>query len=284
MTISGTSNWRRYITYSAPIRHKADYAVIFSLAFCAAALAFRADDFRVYRDAAMLVTRGYSPYMIYNFNNPIIALVYYLPFVYLPVDIGFRVTMFVAMALYLSVIWQACHSPIAFVLVLISPLMLWDTFYVNLDWMVFGAVLLLPRCPVPAFVLALVKPQIGIVVAVLALLELWKGRRYKTIAALMVFEVAIFAVSLSMGMQWGFMIARSGNWSLFPWSLLLGLPLAWYALRRRDRFAGLAAAPLCSPYVGPQSWIAVLPAAARRWWIIAAVDVAVWGMALMFIR
>lgn len=259
--------------------------VILALSFCAAALAFLNNDFRVYRDAAMLLTRGIlSPYAIYNFNNPIIVLAYYIPFVYLPVDVGFRVTVFVAMALYLTTIWQACHNWPAFALALISPLLLWNTFYVNLDWMVFGAVLLLPRYPAASFVLALVKPQIGIVVAALALLELLQRRGYKAIAALMVFEAAIFILSLSQGMQWGFMIARPGNWSLFPWGLLLGLPLALYALLRRDRFAGLAAAPLMSPYVGTQSWIAVLPAAARRWWVIAAIDVIAWIMFVQFLR
>lgn len=249
----------------------------------AALLAFQSNDFFLFRGAALLMTRGYSPYMYAGFFSPIVVLTYYLPFVYLPIEVGFRVTVFVGMLVYLTAIWRACHNWPAFLLAIISPLLLFNAFYANLDWMVFLGVLLLPIAPAASCMLALTKPQIGIIVAALALLELWQGRRYKTIAAAVIFEAAVFGTSIALGMKWNTPIANPWNVSMFPWGLLVGVPLAWYALRHRDRFAGLAAAPLLSPYVGPQSWIAVLPLAARHWWIIAAIDVAAWGVILTMI-
>lgn len=256
--------------------------VILALALCAAALAFNDYDFHNLYAAGLAARTGANPYNVTEFISPLSVLIYFTPVSLLPYALAFRLTAFISAAAYILVFYRAARgSLLVTFLIGVSPLLLYNVFAINIDWMPLLAAMV---NPVAGFFFALTKPQTGSVLAVILWWIVLRRYGWQVAALLIIAQAAIFAASILLysGAATGAFLKSSinhpGNLSLFPWGLLLGLPLAWYALRRRDRFAGLAAAPLLSPYVGPQSWIAVLPLAARRWWIILLLDVLAWGI------
>lgn len=212
-------------------------------------------DVSLWLGAARDVLHGVNPYHVDNLINPIIVPLLFVPFAPLPDALVARLLACASGVIAVTILRrEARHRWVIFAL-LISPIFLYSIFFVNLDWLVALALLV---SPVPAFFLAMLKPQIGIAVAGLALL-----RMSKPLAVLcLTVEVLIYAASYALGMRWSIVYAGN-NFSLFPYGLIVGLPLMLIALRRRDAVIAFAAMPFCAPYVGLQSWIAVLPLLAR---------------------
>lgn len=241
-------------------------ALAFSL--CAALLAFNTHDFDVLYSAATVVRQGGNPYAVPMFVSPLSVFVYFIPISLLPEMLAFRLTIFLSTLVYCVVIYRAARGnlPIT-ILALASPLMLYNLFATNIDWLLALALLV---NPIAGLFLALLKPQIGGALALVLLVLI--GQRYgRRLAALcIVIQAVIYAASfiwhaqaasLESALSWT--VNHAGNMSVFPFGAVIGLPLLVFALRRRDPLMALAAMPFLSPYVGPQSWIAVLPLAAR---------------------
>ena len=227
--------------------------------FIAAYLVFQGNDVRVLTSAARALLNGTSLYHVDQFVSPFPAALLFIPFSPLPDALALRAVAFISVTLYVYVIQrEARHWWIAVVL-MCTPIFLYDLYAANVDWAVFAALLVPPPF---AFLLAMVKPQIGLGVALIALLAVWHKNKPLAIG-LLVLEAGIFAVSFAAGMDWTKQLHGFRNFSAFPFGVVLGLPLIVLSLKRRDSVMALAAMPFLSPYVGPQSWIAVLPLLAR---------------------
>jgi hypothetical protein len=257
--------------------------LVIAVSGCAAALAFSSADFDVYYDAALSLRAGRNPYEdVTNFNSPLSVLLYFLPMSFLPRPLAFRLTIFLSVAVYCAAIYKMSgRNLINTLIALLSPLFLYHVFYNNVDWLPMLGAIVRPEW---AFWLAMTKPQIGIIIAAVACLTIRERQGWRRVAVLVAAQAAIYAVSFSMGMAWGWMLNRWGNFSVFPFGLVAGIPLAGAALIKRKSNCGLAAAPLMSPYVGPQSWIAVLPVLAERRWAIMAAAAVTWGLVLLLLR
>lgn len=229
------------------------------IGFLAAMLVFQGNDISLYLNAARDVLRGASPYHVPQFVNPLSVSVLFAPLSPLPDALVLRLVALVSVTIYALVILRTARLWWIGLLLMLTPIFLYNVFYSNLDWLVFAALLV---SPVPAFLLAMVKPQIGLGVALIALLMVWQ--RNKPLALLLVaLEACIFAVSFAAGMRWSDPVSHYGNFSVFPFGVVIGLPLLVLSLKRRDAVMALSAMPFLSPYVGPQSWIAVLPLMSR---------------------
>jgi hypothetical protein len=123
----------------------------------------------------------------------------------------------------------------------------------------------------------LAKPQIGAFVAFFWVLEAWRQGKWiqvlKTVAPvaiLTILSVLIFHLT-PQNFNISGLISAPHNTSLWPGSLLIGLPLLVYALRNRKQGFALMATPLLSPYIAPQSWsIAMLGLIPYEWELVAA--------------
>jgi hypothetical protein len=148
-------------------------------------------------------------------------------------------------------------SPIPIAFAILSLPTLWVFFMGNLDGLVLFGMLFMP-VGVP---LVLMKPQ----VAAFALL----ARRDWFITA------AIWGI-LSL-LIWGFwpqnmLMVMTPEWkigwvqdiTLFPWGLLIGLPLLWFSKRDQDLL--MAAGTLITPHLFPYHFIMLMPALARMRW------------------
>ena len=249
----------------------------------AALLAFSNADFNVYYDAALSLRAGRNPYTdIPNFNSPLSLMLYFIPVSLLPSMFAFRLTVFLSVMTYCIVIFRLSGRRLINTFVaLLSSVFFYNAFYNNVDWLPMLGSIIRPEL---GFWLAMTKPQIGIVVAALAALAIRSKFGLRIMLSFLLAQVGIYALSFAMGMEWGWMIGRWGNFSLFPVSLIVGIPLTIVAVKNRKLGYGLAAAPLLSPYVGPQSWIAVLPALAERYWLIIPATLISWVLIMILLR
>jgi hypothetical protein len=149
------------------------------------------------------------------------------------------------------------RSPYPIALAILSLPTIWVFFLGNLDGLVLFGMLFMP-VGIP---LVLMKPQ----VAAFALL----ARKDWFIAA------AVWGL-LSI-IIWGFwplnwLVVTSPEWklewtqdiTLFPWGLLVGLPLLWFS--RRDQDLLMAAGTLITPHLFPYHFIMLMPSLARMRW------------------
>jgi hypothetical protein len=236
-------------------------------------------DFHLFYQAATALRTGQNPYLydfhdsVYSFHNPIYSAVIFLPLSLLPE----RTAMMVNAGLAAGAVWlvfqRLSRSALTASLALLSRPVFMILLTGNADWLPLLAAI---TPPMVGIWLALIKPQVGIVLAVLYGCEIWRQskRRFAlTCGAL----AALLTLSLLLGMRWQSMIAIQWNWSLFPVGVPVGLFLIWQAWRRKnDRALALAAAPFLSPYVASQSWAAAFPWLTRWRWLLLAAVVITW--------
>jgi hypothetical protein len=142
-------------------------------------------------------------------------------------------------------------------LALFSMPTMWVLFMGNIDGLVLFGLLIMP-VGIP---LVLMKPQ----VAAFALLS----RRSWFLAGAIWLLISLLI--------WGFwpvklLMVTTPEWkaewvqdiSIFPWGLLLGLPLLWYS--RKDQDLLMAAGSLLTPHLFPYHFIVLMPALARMKW------------------
>ena len=153
-------------------------------------------------------------------------------------------------------------SPVALALAILSLPTLWVIFIGNLDGFALAGLALLPwGAP-----LVLIKPQI----AAFALL----AKRSSLVVAV-IWLLLSFLIWGFWPLTWRVMFTSAWKveWvqdiALFPWGLLIALPLLW--LSRGDEDLLMAAGSLCTPHLFPYHFIVLMPALARmRWpWMLA---------------
>jgi hypothetical protein len=229
-------------------------------------------DFHVFYQAATALRNGQNPYT-FDFHNPIYTLIVFLPISLLPE----RTAMVVNAAITVGASWlvfqRLSRSPLTASLALCSQPVFMMLLTGNVDWLPLLAGVL---PPVIGVWFALVKPQVGLVLAVVLWWQVCRQNKRRGVWLLVALSSAL-ALSLALGMRWQSMIAIQWNLSLFPWGLPFGLWLAWRAWRQKnDRAVALAAAPFLSPYVAIQSWAAALPWLTRWRWLLLAGVVVSW--------
>lgn len=255
----------------------------------AAALAFGLHDFDVLYTAGTVARQGGNPYSVPMFVSPLSVLVYFIPISFLPEMLAFRLTIFISTMAYCLVLYRSSRGSLFTVLLaLTTPLLLYNLFATNVDWMV---VLASALNPLAGFWLAMLKPQIGGVLGVILLVAIFRRYGWRIAALFCAIQAAVYLASFaleqsasSLGNALSWTIYHGGNLSLFPWGPLLGLPFAFYAVRHSDRLAALASGPLVSPYVGPQSWVAILPWLAKHRWLLVLAWILSWLLILIVTR
>jgi hypothetical protein len=153
-----------------------------------------------------------------------------------------------------------------------APTLLLITYYANLD-AVAALGLFLP--PVGGVLLLAIKPQ---AVGLAALVWLAHGR-WRAFAPLGM----VVGLSTLLWSEWIYRLRDSSagalNVSLFPYSLLLAIPLLILAIRRKDLLLAALATPLAVPYVAHYSLAPIIALLARRHWLLGLVaTVSSWGV------
>jgi hypothetical protein len=234
-----------------------------------------------YRPAALELVAGRSPYTVGSFFNAPWILIPLIPFAVLPFRMGVAALFATNIALFIYLGWRTSKRALSIVFLLLSLPVMISILFGQIDALVLLG-LFLPR-PI-GLLLLLTKPQLGIFIALFWLIEAW--REGGTVRVIRVFWPTVIAFLISF-LLFGFwpanpdlsgIINTDHNTSLWPGSLMIGVPLLIYAFRTRQQPFVLLATPFLSPYVAPQSWsIALLGLMQFEAEMIGA-SIASWGM------
>ncbi len=227
-------------------------------------------DFQAFYDASRALLSGQNPYSVERFLNPLHVAILFVPLAILPFGVAYRLQAGLAFVCYVVAMWRLLGRRWDLTwLSLLAPFAWLIAFYGNIDWMVLLGATLPP--PIGLW-LVLTKPQEGLVVAAILILEEWRLQGLKR-ALLMTGPVALMmGLSWQLGMAQTGVVAQPWNLSAWPYGLMIGVPVAVFALLRQDRKVGLLASPFLSPYVSALNWSVALPAFMRnRHWAGVAV-------------
>jgi len=214
----------------------------------------------VYRPACTELLHLRNPYHIKGFMNPPWALIPLIPLSILPMQVSRGVLIVISFVSLALVARKLRLSHIITVLWLLSPPVLASLYAGNLEWLVFLG-LLLPRRM--GILLLVLKPQVGIGVIVLWMIEAWCKDRWKGLMQLLWPTIFAFVVSFVAFGPWPLYCTRPTEAyhmgrSFFPLSLVVGLPLLALAIWKRDVRYALSSGPYLAPYAMLHSWAGVL--------------------------
>lgn len=233
------------------------------------------DWFGAYLPGVRDLLHGVNPYTDnLGFYNPPWVLLLVAPFALLPPEISVYAYLGFTIFSYAFIARKLGAGPLAWTAFVLSPPVLLSLIVLNVDVFVLWGFLLPPPL---ALLFVLIKPQMGAIFAVYLLLEAWRtGGIRKLISTAWPTAVAFLISFLMFGNWITLQAASGGNWrpgtlleqrwnmSVFPYGLLLGIPLLVAALVLRKKDAAKAASPFFSPYVTMASWSASLAGCLRN--------------------
>lgn len=217
---------------------------------------FAVDWHLVFYPATKLVLQGLNPYVIGQFHNPVWALLPLIPFALLGEDMGRLALFFFGLFTFAFIGYRLKARPFALVAFLLSPLVFYYLFLGNIDSLVLWG-LLMPA-PIGLF-LVVIKPQIGIAIAVYWGYVAWRAGGWRKVILTFLPVATALALSFLVFGNWAadqtdHLVSAKWNTSMFPWSLPVGVLLIFVALRSGKIQTSMAASPFLSPYVGLGSW------------------------------
>ena len=228
-------------------------------------------DWDVFREAALALLSGHNPYLIgqgeMRFYNPVWALFPLLPFALLSPIKGLLLNALVSTIVLAGVTRRLKMGLWGFFLVAISPMHLQSMLYGNIEWLPLMGVFF----PAPiAMIFFVIKPQATIGLILLMLFRQWRENRWGGVAWALLPVVILSGLSVLM---WGFPPLpgsnNPGQRSLFPFSLVVGLPALFLALRRDDERLAAFVGPFVSPYVTFHGYLPALFPFKGKWLVLA---------------
>lgn len=238
-----------------------------------------------YRPAALLMLSGHSPFEIRSFYNAPWILIPLIPLALLPVRMGGATLVIINI---LIIFWLGKSFKVNPIMLAISFPAFFLILYGQIDGLVLSG-LLLPQWL--GVVLLSTKPQIGLWVIVFYFYEKILAKEWRKVLTLFFPLVACFTISFLMYGQWmtsdnmSTVINFGHNSSLWPTSMMFGIPLLLSGYRQQNIRYVMMATPLLSPYVGPHSWlIALLAIPWPSFFILTCISswsfLILWGRAL----
>jgi hypothetical protein len=240
-----------------------------------------AGDFNAFYQAGAAILRGQSPYAVPGFYNPIWVALLFTPFALFSRELAYHIYAAIIFGASFYILWRLSQKRIGITLIAaFSPFFFMTMQYGNIDWLVLLGLL----CPAELGIwLILVKPQMG---APLALLWAWKLYRERGLWKTLLFFLPVtlaYGLSFVIGMRLPDVSVMQG-WSagIWPYGLLLGIPLYLWAFKNRDDQLALVATPFLEPYFGPMSWMIILPKAMKNYWTTALATLVSWMIVLIW--
>lgn len=207
-------------------------------------------DFEIFASAARVMLAGGSPYLVSGFYNPFWTLIPIIPFAVLPEPIGYGLFASVNILLYACAAYRIGVRN-KLVLLIVTVILGGSIALIgNIEgWFLLGMVL----PPQIGMFFLMMKPQTGASVALVLAWIAYRRGGIPDVLRLVLPVLAGFAISFVLYGDW-FMSAatlRSAAWnaSLWPWSLVIGLPVLCAAIVFKNLRLALVSAPFLSPYV-----------------------------------
>lgn len=218
-----------------------------------------------------------SPYSIDGYYNPPWAIIPLIPLALLPESVGYAFLILLSLAIFSYTAHRLGAKPIVVIAILLSPPVLHSLLNGNIDaFAVLGFVL----PPQIGLFFVLIKPQIGIALALYWLIEAWRqGGMRQVIQIFSPITVVMLGSFLLFGLWPLRFIQEIDLWwnaSLWPISIPVGLVLVAAAIRYRQMGFAMVASPCLSPYVLFHAWVGVLFALVSRIPMIIMIVLGLW--------
>jgi hypothetical protein len=238
---------------------------------------FGTDWWRHLRPGALALLEGKSPYAVPGVFNPPWLFPLILPIALLPEKVGI-VIMFVLFVV--GTLWVAYRMGATWQTLLIfalSPVIWRGALIGNIDWLA-GAGFLMP--PQIGLFFVLLKPQIGLGVALFWLVEAFREGGWKKAVRVFAPVTVCFLLSFVIFGFWPLQAAAHApegmNVTLWPYGLPVGAGLLAYAIRKRSLPPAIIAGMFFSPYVGVTSLVIPFLALVTMPWEMLAAALALW--------
>lgn len=208
-----------------------------------------------------------------NVFNPPWILALLIPLAWLPFKLGAALLSFLNIAVYGYVALRLGKSPFLAALLLLTPAIIRQVIDPNLEFLVALGLLLPPQAGI---FLVMAKPQLGAPIAIFWAFEAWREGGLRNIVRVFAPIALVTLISFAIYGLWplraGLLLNTPQNVSMWPTSLVFGLPLIFQAVRTRSLDMALLSAAFLAPYYGFYSLhIPLLGLLPRRSLTVAAV-------------
>lgn len=235
----------------------------------------------VFRPAALAIGAGRSPYQVDEFFAAPWGLLALIPVARLEHDFGRGVYFLLAAACYAWLAYRLGTKPLGMLAFLLSPPVLHGFLTGNIDWLVLLGLTFPPQI---GLLFVLIKPQLGLGIAIFWLVEAFRNGGWRCVWhefwPLTVMSLASFAIFGLWPLRALQLVSepKNFNMSLWPWGLPLGVLLLAAAIHRRQRRFAIASSPFLSPHVVFHSYAAVLAGIlpSTRYTLLACAGLWVW--------
>jgi hypothetical protein len=217
------------------------------------------DWLHVFRPAALAITRWQSPFSIDGYFNAPWAAIALIPLAVLPEKLGYGLLILFSLMAFAYTAHRLGAGKIAILFFLLSPLVMHGLLNGNIDALVALGFVLPPQI---GLFFILIKPQMGIAVAVYWLVETFRERGIRGFISVFGPVILVTLVSFLFFGLWPLRFEEEidlwWNASLWPASLPVGIVLIVTAIRHRRIEYAMAASPCFSPYVLFHAWVGAL--------------------------
>jgi hypothetical protein len=208
-----------------------------------------ADFYENFYNAARGVFSGHSPYEPVGYICAPWGIIPLIPFALLPPMPAHGLYFATCLFILVYMAWKLRASPLTILAFILSPTVIGALLVGNLDLIAVAGILFPPAL---GLLLLLIKPQVGAGVALYYLVDFIRSKRYLEGIKAFAPVTAAYALALVFFPIWYVRMFNNTtnpwNRSLFPYSIPVGLFLLWAALRKRNPYFALAAAPFLAPY------------------------------------
>jgi hypothetical protein len=208
-----------------------------------------------FRPAVHTMLSGQNPY-IHGLFNPPWALLPLIPFAFLSPALGSAALFALGIMAFAYAAFRFGAKPWLMGLFLFTPFVITNSVNGNIDWMVALGCTLPPQF---GLFLVLVKPQLGLGIAIFWLIEAWRTGRMREVVRVFA-PVSMHSSSHSLYGLWPLKYmtqtadAASSNSALFPAGIIIGVTLLISSLRSRKPDLAVTSSPFFSPYVTVHGW------------------------------
>lgn len=245
------------------------------------------DWLHTYAPAALAVWQGRSPYTVPIFFAAPWATLPLIPFALMPDELGRWCLLISAFGAFAFTAYRLGAKPLPFVFFLLSYPVLADIANGNIEWMAMLGFVLPPQV---GLIFVMIKPQVGIGIAIYWLVEAWReggvtqvAKTFAPVTVLFLLSFALygfwplhFQSTLTLAEQIQAKDAIDYNASLWPFGLLLGLPLLIKSIRHRNDRLSMMSGPFLSPYALIATYAAALLGSIDKPWIFFTAWLITW--------
>lgn len=240
-----------------------------------------------YAPAALAVWRGESP-----FSNPIYfaapwATLPLIPFALMPYAIGRWCLLIIGLGSFAFIAYRLGAKPVTLSLFLLSYPVLADLANGNIEWMPMLGFVLPPRI---GLIFVLIKPQVGIGIAIYWFVEAWQTGGFRQVIRIFSPVLILFLISFILYGFWPLYFLNTlelanntqstsqldYNASLWPFGVIIGLALMVSAIKTKNDRLSMMAGPFLSPYALIATYATSLLAWINKPWIFFVIWLITW--------